>query len=149
MRKNIISSQCDCIIPFYNEGLKKVIESSTFEVIFGKFVYVKVSEFPKTNNYFMMTQDKDEITVVTEERNLGELKVIEKNKDFWALIALNVFNPFSSVGFLATVSSAIAKENRNVLIISTYSKDYILVQHDFLAGVKRVLLSLGFKEANR
>lgn len=83
---------------------------------------------------------------MTEEKNLGEFNIIEKNKDFWALIALNVSAPFYSVGFLAAVTSAIAKEDRNILVVSTYSKDYILVQYEFLEGARRVLLSLGFKE---
>ncbi|MBI2019777.1 ACT domain-containing protein [Candidatus Daviesbacteria bacterium] len=129
-----------------NDDLKKIIESSTSEVIPGRFIYAKVSEAPQINNHFLVSKDKDEITVVTEEKNLEGLKLIEKNKDYWALIALNVSAPFYSVGFLAAVSSAIAKEIKDVLIVSTYSKDYILVQYDFLEGVKKVLLSLGFKE---
>lgn len=129
-----------------DKKLKKIIESSTFEVIQGKFVYAKVSKEPQINNHFLISKDKDEITVVTEESNLGELEIIERNKDYWTLIALNVSAPFYSVGFLAAVSSAIAKANRDVLIVSTYSKDYILVQYDFLDGVKQVLLTLGFKK---
>lgn len=129
-----------------DKKLKKIIESSTFEVMQGKFVYTKVSREPQINNHFLISKDKDEITVVTEENNLGELEIIEKNKDYWTLIALDVSAPFYSVGFLAAVSSAIAKENRDVLIVSTYSKDYILVQYNFLEGVKQVLLALGFKE---
>ena len=124
--------------------LKKIIESSTFGVIPGKVVYTKVSKAPQIHNHFLFSKDKDEITVVTEESNLGELEIIERNKDYWTLIVLNVSAPFYSVGFLAAVSSAIAKANRDVLIVSTYSKDYILVQYDFLDGVKQVLLSLGF-----
>lgn len=129
-----------------DENLKKIIESSTFEVIHGRFVYTKVSKEPQIHNHFLISKDKDETTVVTEEANLVELEIIEKNKDYWTLIALNVSAPFYSVGFLAAVSSAIAKVNRDVLIVSTYSKDYILVQYDFLNGVKQVLLTLGFKE---
>lgn len=129
-----------------DENLKKIIESSTFEVIHGRFVYAKVSKEPQIDNHFLISKDNDEITVVTEEGNLGELETIERNKDYWTLIALNVSAPFYSVGFLAAVSSAIAKANRDVLIVSTYSKDYILVQYDFLDGVKQVLLALGFKE---
>ncbi|OGH20731.1 MAG: hypothetical protein A3D74_05390 [Candidatus Levybacteria bacterium RIFCSPHIGHO2_02_FULL_37_13] len=129
-----------------DKKLKKIIESSTFEVIHGRFVYTKVSKEPQISNHFLISKDKDEITVVTEEANLSELEILEKNKDYWTLIALNVSAPFYSVGFLAAVSSAIAKANRDVLIVSTYSKDYILVQYDFLDGVKQVLLTLGFKE---
>jgi len=129
-----------------DKKLKKIIESSTFEVIHGRFVYTKVSKKPQLRNHFLISKDKDEITVVTEEVNLGELEIIERNKHYYTLIALNVSVPFYSVGFLAAVSSAIAKANKNVLIVSTYSKDYILVQYDFLNGVKQVLLALGFKE---
>jgi len=129
-----------------DKKLKKIIELSTFEVILGRFVYTKVSKEPQLHKHFLISKDKDEITVVTEVGNLGDLKIIERNKDYYTLISLNVSVPFYSVGFLAAVSSAIAKANKNVLIVSTYSKDYILVQYDFLDGVKQVLLTLGFKE---
>lgn len=127
-------------------NLKKIIETSTFEIISGRFIYAKVSSAPNIGNHFLIAKDNDEITVVTEESSLDKLNLIEKNKDYWALVALNISAPFYSVGFLATVTSTIAKEGKDVLVVSTYSKDYILVQHDFLEGVKRVLLSLGFKE---
>lgn len=109
--------------------------------------YAKVSKRPK-DSHFMVSEDKDEITVVTTENRLGELDLIERNKDNYKLITLNVSIPFYSVGFLATVSSAIAKGGMNILIISTYSKDYIMIKEDRLEKAKEVLLSLGFKEKN-
>lgn len=130
-----------------NEGLKKVFKLSTFEVISGKFVYLKVAKAPSLNDHFLVTKDNDEITVVTEENNLSGLEVIERNQDLWALICLNVSNPFNSVGFLAEVCRAVSSENENILVISTYSKDYILVRHKFLESAKAVLLSLGLKLA--
>ena len=126
--------------------LKKIIEQSSFEIQGGVYIYAQVSSKP-TSDHFMVTQDKDEITVITTEDKLGELDLIEKNKDNYKLIALNVSVPFYSVGFLATVSSAIAKEEMNILIISTYSKDYIMVKEDKLDKAREVLLDLGFKEA--
>lgn len=36
----------------------------------------------------------------------------------------------------------------NILIISTYSKDYIMVKEDKLKDAKKVILSLGFEEKN-
>lgn len=128
-----------------NDELKKIIEQSSFEIQDGIYIYAKVSSKPSTD-HFMISQDKDEITVVTTEDKLGELDLIERNKDNYKLIALNVSVPFYSVGFLATVSSAIAKGGMNILIISTYSKDYIMVKEDRLEEAKEVLLSLGFTE---
>lgn len=128
-----------------NDELKQIIRQSSFEVQDGVYVYAKVSSKP-TTNHFLITQDKDEITVVTTEDKLSELNLIERNKDNYKLIALNVSVPFYSVGFLATVSEAIANKNMNILIVSTYSKDYIMVKEDKLEKAKEVLLSLGFKE---
>lgn len=129
-----------------DKKLDAIIRTSTFEVQDGRFVYVKVSKLPNFSKHFMVSQDKDEITVVTKEENIKELDLIEKNKDYWNLIALNVSAPFYSVGFLAKVSSAIARENMNILIVSTYSKDYIMVRKDKIKKAKKVLLQLGFKE---
>jgi len=84
--------------------------------------------------------------IITKEENLPELDLKERNKDFYRLIALNVSIPFYSVGFLATVSQAIAEQGMNILVVSTYSKDYIMVKDDKLENAKSVLLGLGFKE---
>lgn len=129
-----------------NDEIKKIIEQSTFEVRPGRYVYIKAESLPSTGNHFMVSVDSDEITVVTREENLGAIGVIEKNKDSWVLISLNVSIPFYSIGFLATVSNAIASERMNVLIVSTYSKDYILVRADLANKARETLLALGFSE---
>ena len=128
-----------------DKKLNEIIKKSTFEIQEGRFVYAKVRTPPEINRHFMISQDEDEITVVTREENLEDLDLIEKNKEFYKLIALNVAVPFYSVGFLATVSGAIAKEGMNILIVSTYSKDYIMVKEECLEKAKKVLLELGFK----
>jgi hypothetical protein len=129
------------------DDIKKIIETSTFETQPGKFVYAKARNAPAAGKHFLVAKDRDEVTVVTREESLAGLDVIEKNKDDWALIALNVSAPFYSVGFLATVTSAIAKQGMNALVVSTYSKDYVLVRHDLLGKAEKTLLELGFKRA--
>lgn len=126
--------------------LQEIINNSNFEIISGSYIYVQVKSAPDITNHFMVSRDASEITVVTKKENLSSLDVIEKNKDYYSLISLNVSIPFYSVGFLATVSSTIAKEGMDILIISTYSKDYIMVREDLLKKTKTVLLSLGFKQ---
>lgn len=132
---------------FMNEEIKNIIKASSFKVKQGTYIYAKVAENPAIEKeHFMVSRDEDEITVVTQEDNIGSLKILEKNKDSYTLIALNVSVPFYSVGFLATVSEAIAKEGMNILIVSTYSKDYIMVKKDCTDKAKSVLLGLGFIE---
>lgn len=106
----------------------------------------KVSKVSDAKNHFMVCKDADEITVVTKEENLSGLVSAERNKDFYRLIALNVSTPFQSVGFLATVSQALAEKGMNILIVSTYSKDYILIKDDRVEDARLVLLKLGFRE---
>jgi hypothetical protein len=127
-----------------NQNINKIIRESTFEIQSGRYVYAKVANIPPLGNHFMVSKDADEITVVTKEENLSNLDLLEKNKDFYTLISLNVSVPFYSVGFLATVTSAIAKAGMNILVISTYSKDYILVREDCTEKVENILLNLGF-----
>lgn len=128
-----------------DKKLKEIIEKSSFEVLEGRFVYAKVNSVLDLKNHFMVSQDKDEITVVTREENLAKIDLIERNKESYKLIALNVSSPFYSVGFLANVSSAITKKGLNILIISTYSKDYLGIKEKSLERAKRTLLSLGFR----
>lgn len=127
-----------------NNDLKKIISSSSFILHEGRFIYTKVRIAPPTGKHFLISKDNDEITVVTKEENIGELDLIEKNKDYYSLIELKVSLPFYTVGFLATVSSAIANKGMNILIVSTYSKDYILVREEHEKNAILTLTELGF-----
>ncbi|MBU1177610.1 ACT domain-containing protein [Patescibacteria group bacterium] len=129
-----------------NRELAEIIKNSTFTVAAGRFVYIKAASLPTGGGHFMVTQDQDEITVVTQEDNLSQVDFIEKNKDFYKLIALNVSVPFYCVGFLEAISEGISAAGLNILIISTYSKDYIMVKDDCWFQARKVLLKLGFQE---
>lgn len=126
--------------------IEKIIKESTFKAEEERFAYAKVSEVSNAEKHFMVTRDSDEITVVTKEENLCSLNIKEKNKDFYKLIALNVSVPFYCVGFLASISAAMAGEGMDILIVSAYSKDYIMVKEDNLEKAVSVLSNLGLKE---
>ncbi len=129
-----------------SKDLKEIIAQSTFEVIDGNFVYTKAKSTPTQKTFFLVTQDKDEITVVTEEKHLADIDVLERNKDIYALIALHVSVPFYSVGFLAAITDAIAIQGMNILIVSTFSKDYIMVRKDLVQEAVDALTTLGLTE---
>lgn len=124
--------------------LQEIIKSSTFETQDGIYFYCKVAGKP-SGDHFLISQDKDEITVVTTEDKIKDLDLLQKNKETYKLIALNVSVPFYSVGFLAAVTDSIAKEGMNLLVVSTYSKDYILVKEEMLKKATEVLHNLGFQ----
>jgi hypothetical protein len=128
-----------------NTEIEKILKQSSFNVIPGTWSYLKVGSRPE-GSHFLVTQDSDEITVVTKKERESELDVVERNKDDRSLISLNVSVPFYAVGFLAAVSNAIAQAGMNILIISTYSKDYILVKQEQLDKAREALTSIGLQE---
>lgn len=127
------------------EKLQEIIKNSSFRVIPGTFLYLKTASVPQ-GKHFAVMQDEDEITVVTKKDAVSGLKILEQNKDERNLIEIKVSIPFNAVGFLASVSGAIADNGMNVLVVSTYSKDYILVKTNCLEEVREILLNLGFSE---
>jgi len=122
-----------------------MFQKSSFSISEEKYVYVKVAKLSNELDHFMVAQDEDEITVVTRQEKLSELEVIEKNDNLWRLVSLNLETPFMA-GTLAAINSACAKEGLNNLIISTYSKDYIVIKDSQVEQVKAVLQGLGFKD---
>lgn len=130
-----------------NEKLKEIIDSSSFEIKPGRYIYAKVNQFPEDGSHFMLSRDEIELTVVTREENITKLDLIEKNKDYYILIRLAVSVPFYAVGFIAAVTKAIAETGANVLAVATYSQDYIMVREEHKGVARKALLELGFKEA--
>lgn len=130
----------------YADSAKQVICDSFFEIFPDIYIYAKVGAVPSCPaDHFMVTADLDEYTVVTKSDNLSQLLLIERNKDDYRLISLNVSVPFYSVGFLAVVADAFAQGGMNILMVSTYSKDYLLVRADLIYQAEQILLTMGFK----
>lgn len=128
------------------QTIEDILKKSTFIVHQGAYVCAKARSRPERGRHFMVSEDESEITVVTKEENLKYLDLLERNKESYALIGLNPAAPFYSVGFLAAVSGALAKQKHNLLIVSTYSKDYILLNVKQLESGVSTLESLGIRQ---
>lgn len=122
--------------------MKADIENCSLEIIPGIYYYAKIPRHASLKNHFMISDDGEEVTIVT--KNLPN-SIIERNKEEYSLIKLNVSVPFYSVGFLATVSNAVADLGINILIISTYSKDYLLVRKQDEMKTKSALIKIGMR----
>ena len=95
---------------------------------------------------FVMIQDKNEITVVLEQRRVGEHQndILESSND-WNIITFDMLLSLNMVGFIAHVTSALAQEGVDVLTFSAYSTEHVLVQSKDLAKALGVLERLGCK----
>lgn len=120
--------------------LNEVIKSSPVIVHQGRYAYLKGQE-KELKNHFLISQDQDEITIITEEKNVLKTKH-EQEVKWFKLFEFKVSAPFLAPGFLAKISQTIADKNLMILMISTFSKDYVLIrEEDFETAVK------AFKEA--
>src|SRR3989344_7372553 len=107
------------------QELNQIIKSSPIIIHKGKYAYLKSHE-KELRNHFLISQDDDEITIITEEKNVGRTKH-EKEVKWFKLLEFKVSKHFLAPGFLAKISKTIADKDKNILIVSTFSKDIILI----------------------
>lgn len=123
--------------------LQEAIPKSIATVMKGTYVYVKTDVLEKPDIHFMVSKDKDEITVVTKKENLKDLNVLEVVGDY-KLIEFKPAVPFQTVGFLAKIAEVIANQGMNVLLVSTFSKDYAMIKEEFCENGLEALRNVGF-----
>ena len=126
-----------------NAGLGDVIRSSEVVVRCGRYAYLKMRRQMAITNHFMIARDEDEITVVTEESYVPQTSFEEQVKWF-KLIEIRVSQPFAAKGFISCITQAIADRELNVLVVSTFSKDYFLVREESIDAAMSALRDLGF-----
>ena len=124
-------------------SLDHTIRTSPVRVVPGRFAVVQARRVPPASPHFMVAHDADETTVITDERNLHLLDVSESRGGF-TLLEIQVSTPFGTPGFLATVSRILADAGLNVLIVSTFSKDYLLLEAETADEGLRALTLAGF-----
>ena len=82
-------------------------------------------------DYFLIAKDADEVTIISKENNINTVDFFEETKWF-TMLEIRPYKPFLTVGFIAAITKSIADRGLNVLVVSTYSKDYILLNYHSL-----------------
>lgn len=116
------------------KGMKAYIWSETFAIIKAKNIYRKA---------FANIADKNEVTVIAELSSVDAEDIIEADNG-WKIITFDAVLPFTLVGFLAKVSTALAAAGISIFAISAYSRDHILVKADKIDLAVQKLEHLGF-----
>lgn len=125
--------------------LKKVIESSTLILHPKRYIFAKVKTLPNLDKHFLVAQDSDEITVITAKENIGELNVIEVSGER-SLLEIQFSDSFDIPGFLAATCSALSEHGISISAISTFSKDYLLVDFSQTEKAIKSLTDLGISK---
>ncbi len=127
-----------------NNVLKKTFENSLLVVHSEKYVLAKVKTLPALDKHFFISRDLDEITVLTKKINIEELDLIEASSER-SLLEIQFLDSLDSPGFLAALSTALSKEGISISVISTYSKDYLLIKYEVIQKAVEILSNLGLK----
>jgi len=126
------------------QTLDDVVRSSRVIVHDGRYAYLKIYDKNiSIGNHFLVSQDADEVTIITEEKNISGV-LYEQDTKWFKLIEIQVSMPFVAKGFLAKVTKTIAEQGLNVLVVSTYSKDYFLVREETYESAINALQTAGF-----
>lgn len=127
------------------QDIAEILKNSNITIWPGRYAMIKAEDYPGDLEYFFISKDDDETTIVLKEEKLRgvEYKDIQQ---WFKLIEIAVSMPFFAVGFLASVTTAIAQKGLNVLVISTFSKDYLLIREENNDTAVEALLQLGMKK---
>jgi hypothetical protein len=75
---------------------------------------------------------------------LSQFKDRDRRGPF-SLLQVHIATPFQAPGFLAHIAAALAARTISILIISTFSFDYILVAKTDETAATKALASAGFR----
>jgi hypothetical protein len=113
------------------------------EAIISKEKYAIIKSREPLERAFTNIIDKNEVTSIIQQKGLSNKSIIKVQKNF-RLITFNMILPFTMVGFISKVSTALAKERIPIFVISAYTTDHILIKERYAPKAIKVLTKLGF-----
>ena len=123
--------------------LREVIRGSQAILHEGCYAYLKAASQTNLADHFLVAREGDETMVVTQERHVSSV-LFEEDVKWFRLIEIQVSLPFLAKGFIAAVTRALADRDLNVLVVSTFSKDYLLIREEGADEALAALRALGF-----
>lgn len=111
-------------------------------VLVGSASYSVIQAHEPESGHFMTLLDGREVTLIAETGRVDPAN-IRREESGWRLLTFDAVLPFELTGFLATVTSALAKAGVSVFAVSSYSTDHILVKTERLDAALKALTDLG------
>ena len=128
-------------------ALQKTIEQSPFVLHPLRYAVLQVAECSNPQPHFLVTHEAEEVSVITTEDKLHILtSQILKQQRWFRLLEFKMSTPFETPGFLAAIASKLASHQLNILLVSTFSKDWLLLREEDLETGLSSLQELGFQQ---
>ena len=130
-------------------ALRQTINSSPFVLHPQRYTVLQVQECSNPQPHFLVTHEAEEVTVITteEQRTLLQSEILHEQAWF-QLIEFKMATPFETPGFLAAIASQLASRHLNILLVSTFSKDWLLLKEEDLKAGLSSLHELGFQQVS-
>lgn len=137
-----------------NESVHDLLERTKVEVAPARYVIVGVSHqdwsrllenpelSPNTNAPFMILRDAHEVTLVIEQDDWQRIRHVVRDarvETDYRLITLDVVLPWNVVGYLQRVTEILAAANVSVGVLSSFSRDHLLIKQENLAKALKAL----------
>ena len=139
-------------MPLMNEispALRQTINSSPFVLHPQRYTVLQVQECSNPQPHFLVTHEAEEVTVITTEKQRALLQSgILQEQAWFQLIEFKMATPFETPGFLAAIASQLASRHLNILLVSTFSKDWLLLKEEDLKAGLSSLHELGFQQVS-
>ncbi len=123
--------------------LEDVIRTSPVEITPGRYAVVRLAQPCPLADHFLVCRDADETTLIAPEAHVP-WDIALATETWFRLHAIRMAAPFAAPGFLARVTAAIARRGINVFVVSTFSKDYVLLKEEDLEAGAAALAESGF-----
>ena len=98
---------------------------------------------PVTTTPYCVVRDAHETTVICREDQLAQFSSQERQGPF-VLLQVRICVPFQAPGFLGRIAGTLGQRAISVLMVSTYSFDYVLVASKDEQAALDALRAIGF-----
>jgi hypothetical protein len=116
-------------------GLKLRILGGTYSLVKSRNIYPQA---------FANIQDDEEITVVITDNTVDKEDIISVEKDF-KIVTFDSIIPLNLIGFIAKISELLAKEHISIFVLSSFTREYVLIKEKSLKKAVSALKKLGVK----
>jgi hypothetical protein len=124
--------------------LREAVRNSPYEVIKGELFSFRTTARLDLSQTFAVIKDDTETTVLSEPSGFPPDMDITQAVGPYTAIRLRPSAPFLVIGFLAYATNLLAGAECNILVVSTYSYDYLLVKKDQVERAAEALTAGGF-----
>ncbi|HEY6119423.1 MAG TPA: ACT domain-containing protein [Pyrinomonadaceae bacterium] len=136
------------------KSISELLRETKIEVSPAMFVLVGMSHrdwsrlleesalSPRAEASFMILRDKKEVTLLLEEDDWKRLRHVvhdARAESEFRLITLDIELPWTVVGFLAEVTSILARADIPLGACSAFSRDHLLIKQEYLGKALQVL----------